>query len=222
MYIYNGRFYREEPNILKYSKKIVVSESDFMLSFYKKETLNKEIIYTFSINYHNMPVSPDDFIFDKLLDKKVMERNINAAIKKDKYFKIKSLKAKEVVISFDIEKWVSDAIKPLRISRRQGVGTYYITSNNKLPDLVKENIDPLDVLKINAILESKLSSSDYYIKRFRGSFPKELIFKEHKTLKFINIDYDVYNNRFNINIRNDIFQMLYFSTKRGWIIDRLF
>lgn len=215
MYIYNGKFFKDEPRLKNYDKQIKIDKENIMLSLLNKETLSKEILYTFSINYYNTPVEPDSYLFERLVDLKSLEKTILDNLKEEKFITIKNLKVREVVLSFNIEKWLAKAIKPLEISSKKGVGTYYIKPNINLPVTVHENIDAEDSFSICRALKSILGSSDFYIKRFRGSFPKDLIFQEHKTLNFIEINYNLYNNKFEISIRNDILQMLYFSNKWG-------
>lgn len=215
MYIYNGKFFKDEPNLKNYDKQIIIDKENIMLSFYDKESLSKEILYTFSINYFNTPVESDSYLFERLVDMKTLEKSILSNIEELDFISIKKLKVKEVVLSFDIEKWLKKAIKPLNISQKKGIGTYFIKPNIKFPTLVLENIDTQDSFSVCSKLKNMLADSDFYIKRFRGSFPKELIFKEHRTLNFIEVNYDLYNNKFEISIRNDVLQMLYFSNKWG-------
>jgi hypothetical protein len=177
------------------------------------QTCALPILYTFSIDYYNVPVDSNSYLFERLVDLKSLERTILDNLKEENFITIKKLKAREVVLSFDIEKWLKQAIKPLNISTKKGIGTYFIKPNIKFPIIVLENMDSQDSSSICRKLKNMLSDGDYYIKKFRGSFPKELIFKEHKTLNFIEINYDLYNNKFEISIRNDVLQMLYFSQK---------
>lgn len=211
MYIYNGKFYKDIPQIRDYNKKVKVDKENILFTFVGKENLSKEILYTFNVDYYNTPIDVSDIIFEKLVDLDSLALVVKEYLKGEKFLEIKKVKPKEVVLSFNLEKWIHSAIKPINISRKKGVGTYYIKANVNLPTLVKENFSPDDASSMANILKPMLSKSDYYIRKFRGSFPKEMIFKEHKRLNFIEIGYDLYNNRFEISIRNDILQMLYFS-----------
>lgn len=211
MYIYNGRLYKDIPQILDYKGKIKVEKENVLFTFVGKENLTNEILYTFHVDYYNTPVDESHVLFDRLIDLNSLELVMKQFLKNDRMMEIKSVKPREIILSFRIEKWLDKAVKPLVISRKKGVGTYYIRSNIKLPKTVEENFSPDDSGSIAKILKRILSRSDYYIRRFRGSFPKEMIFKDHKRLNFIEIGYDLYNNRFEITIRNDILQILYFS-----------
>lgn len=211
MYIYNGKFYKDIPQIRDFKNNIKVEKENVLFSFVGKENLSKEILYTFTIDYYNTPVDMSSVIFERLIDLKSLELVARGYLKGEKFLTIKSLKPKEMVLSFNLEKWLGSAIKPLNISRKKGVGTYFIRSNIKLPKIVEENFSPDDNKYVSRIMRTLLSRSDYYIRRFRGSFPKEMIFKEHKRLNFIEIGYDLYSNRFEITVKNDILQMLYFS-----------
>lgn len=211
MYIYNGKFYKDIPQVGNYNKKIKVEKENVLLSYTGKENLSKEILYFFTVDYYNTPVDMSSAIFERLVDLSSLELVVKDYLKGEKFLDIKKIKAKEIVLSFNLEKWINRAIKPLNISKKKGVGTYFILSNEKLPKIVEENFSSDDSTSIARIVKPMLSKSDYYIRKFKGSFPKEMIFKEHKRLNFIEIGYDLYSNRFEITIRNDILQMLYFS-----------
>lgn len=211
MYIYNGKLHRDVPSLRDFNKKILVDKESVLLTFVGKENLSKEILYTFAVDYYNTPIESNSAFFDRLVDIASLEKVVKEYLKGEKFLEIKRIRPREVIISLNLEKWLSMAIRPLNISRKKGVGTYYITSNIKPPSIFQENFSPEDNTYISRLLRNMLSKSDYYIRRFRGSFPKEMIFREHKTLNFIDLAYDLYSNRFEITIKNNILQMLYFK-----------
>jgi hypothetical protein len=81
--------------------------------------------------------------------------------------------------------------------------------------MVLENINPDVSGAVCKKFTNMLSTDMRFSRAFKGSFPKEVIFQQHKYLDFFTLGYDLYNNRFEANIRNDLLQILYFNTRKG-------
>lgn len=215
MFIYNGKVFSQVPKINDYNKSIKVSKEDILLTFISSEARRNDILFTFSITYFNVPVDQNSYIFERMLDKDSLEKAIFETIGKERTIDINVLKTREVIFSFNIEKWINFATSPMNISKRKGIGTYYIKPTIKFPDMVIENINPDISSAICKKFTSMLASETRFSKAFKGSFPKEVIFQQHKYLDFFTLGYNLYNNRFEANIRNDLLQVLYFSTAKG-------
>ena len=211
MYIYNGKVTRENPNILPFDKNLTFTSKDILLTFVSHEIKRSEILFTFSITYFNTPVDQSSYIFERLVDKRSLEKAVKETIGKQDAITIYSLKVREVVFSFNVDKWIDISTKPLNTSKSRGNNSYSIRLNKKLPELVLSEINPdISQFIIKRFL-FLLEKEQRFFKSFKNSFPKDIVFMQNKRLNFINAEYDLYYNRFNIFIRNDILQMLYFN-----------
>lgn len=211
MYIYNGKITRHNPNILPFDKKISFLPKDILLTYVSHEVRNKDILFVFSITYFNSPVDQSSYLFERLVDMPSLEKSVKSSIGNQDAVSLFSLKTREAVFLFDIDKWIDLSTKPLNTSKTKGNTGYAIKLNKKLPDLVLSEINPDVAQVISKRFLIMIEKEQRFFKSFKNSFPKDLVFIQNKRLNFINVEYDLYNNRFNIFIRNDILQMLYFN-----------
>jgi len=215
MFIYNGKFSTQTPDFLPYKKKIIVSKEDILLTLVSSEVRRMDILFTFSITYNNTPIEQSSFLFGRLLDEGSVKSSINSMIKDQYAVSIKELSTEDVVFSFDMNKWLNKATSPLSVSKRRGVGEYYIKSNEKLPEMLMTEITPEFSQALCRRLEIKLATENKFIRAFKGSFPRDLVFQQHKKIDFVNLDYEPSKNRFFVTIRNDLLQILYLTDLSG-------
>ena len=133
MYIYNGKVTRENPNILPFDKNLTFTSKDILLTFVSHEIKRSEILFTFSITYFNTPVDQSSYIFERLVDKRSLEKAVKETIGKQDAITIYSLKVREVVFSFNVDKWIDISTRPLNTSKSRGNNSYSIRLNKKLP-----------------------------------------------------------------------------------------
>lgn len=220
MFIYNGKFSQDTPNMLPYKKKIIVSKEDILLTLVSSEVRKMDIVFTFAISYINVPIDQSSYLFERLVDMNSIKSSINTMTKDQYGVSIRSLKPREVVFSFDINKWLNKTTYPLVVSKRRGVGEYFIKGSIDLPDMVTTDISPEFSQAICERLKIKLATENKFAKAFRGSFPREVIFQQHKKMNFVNLSYVPKDNSFNVLIRNDLLQVLYLTDLYGRVIKK--
>lgn len=220
MFIYNGKFSQDTPNMLPYKKKIIVSKEDILLTLVSSEVRKMDIVFTFAISYINVPIDQSSYLFERLVDMNSIKSSINTMTKDQYGVSIRSLKPREVVFSFDINKWLNKTTYPLVVSKRRGVGEYFIKGSIDLPDMVTTDISPEFSQAICERLKIKLATENKFAKAFRGSFPREVIFQQHKKMNFVNLNYVPKDNSFNVLIRNDLLQVLYLTDLYGRVIKK--
>lgn len=220
MFIYNGKFSQDTPNMLPYKKKIIVSKEDILLTLVSSEVRKMDIVFTFAISYINVPIDQSSYLFERLVDMNSIKSSINTMTKDQYGVSIRSLKPREVVFSFDINKWLNKTTYPLVVSKRIGVGEYFIKGSIDLPDMVTTDISPEFSQAICERLKIKLATENKFAKAFRGSFPREVIFQQHKKMNFVNLNYVPKDNSFNVLIRNDLLQVLYLTDLYGRVIKK--
>lgn len=220
MFIYNGKFSQDTPNMLPYKKKIIVSKEDILLTLVSSEVRKMDIVFTFAISYINVPIDQSSYLFERLVDMNSIKSSINTMTKDQYGVSIRSLKPREVVFSFDINKWLNKTTYPLVVSKRRGVGEYFIKGSIDLPDMVTTDISPEFSQAICERLKIKLATENKFAKAFRGSFPREVIFQQHKKMNFVNLNYVPKDNSFSVLIRNDLLQVLYLTDLYGRVIKK--
>lgn len=210
MYIYNGKFTNESPRVKAFDKKIFVSSDDILLTFIQREIRGKNIYYRYSIEYFNMPVEPTSYLFSRLVDIDSVKKAVLKSVNEQKCISIYKIDIKEVTFVFSIENWLRFATKPINISSKKGVGTYFLKSNVRLPEMVNFSFD-FDCNKIIcSVLKETIKNESRFKTAFKRSFPNSLIFKDVGKFEFMTINYDNFRNVFEISIRNDVIQLMFF------------
>lgn len=220
MFIYNGKFSQHTPDILPYKKKIVISKEDILLTLISSEVRRMDILFSFSISYNNIPVDQSSFLFERLVDVNSVKSSINSMIREQYGISIYSLKTREVVFSFDMNKWLDKATSPVVVSKRTGIGEYFIRANIKLPEMLLTEMSPEFSQALCRRLKIKLATENKFARTFKGSFPRELVFQQHKKIDFVNLDFNPVDNKFSVVIRNDLLQVLYLTDLSGRVIKR--
>ena len=147
-------------------RKIIVSKEDILLTLVSSEVRKMDIVFTFAISYINVPIDQSSYLFERLVDMNSIKSSINTMTKDQYGVSIRSLKPREVVFSFDINKWLNKTTYPLVVSKRRGVGEYFIKGSIDLPDMVTTDISPEFSQAICERLKIKLATENKFAKAF--------------------------------------------------------
>ncbi len=213
MILYNDSILDFAPTSVPFTKRIAVDKEDVFFSFIQCNTNRNTLDFVFSIGYYNMPVDEKTYLFEKMLDLQTVRKVLTAIIKKEPTLSIKTLKCREVVVSFDIDGWLSKNVFPIDVSRKRINSSYMFKNKNKLPKIVEKNITP-DISRaicdrmIVLLKENKRAKLD-----FRKKFSTDLIVSSENFFDSITCSYLLKENSFEVVLRNDIIRMMYLSTK---------
>lgn len=213
MILYNDSILDFAPTSVPFTKRIAVDKEDVFFSFIQCNVNRNTLDFVFSIGYYNMPVDEKTYLFEKMLDLQTVRKVLTTIIKKEPTLSIKTLKCREVVVSFDIDGWLSKNVFPIDASRKRINNSYIFKSKNKLPKIVEKNITP-DISRaicdrmIVLLKENKRAKLD-----FRKKFSTDLIVSSENFFDSITCSYLLKENSFEVVLRNDIIRMMYLSTK---------
>ena len=213
MILYNDSILDFAPTSVPFTKRIAVDKEDVFFSFIQCNVNRNTLDFVFSIGYYNMPVDEKTYLFEKMLDLQTVRKVLTTIIKKEPTLSIKTLKCREVVVSFDIDGWLSKNVFPIDASRKRINNSYIFKSKNKLPKIVEKNIAP-DISRaicdrmIVLLKENKRAKLD-----FRKKFSTDLIVSSENFFDSITCSYLLKENSFEVVLRNDIIRMMYLSTK---------
>lgn len=213
MILYNDSILDFAPTSVPFTKRIAVDKEDVFFSFVQCNVNRNTLDFVFSIGYYNMPVDEKTYLFEKMLDLQTVRKVLTTIIKKEPTLSIKTLKCREVVVSFDIDGWLSKNVFPIDASRKRINNSYIFKSKNKLPKIVEKNIAP-DISRaicdrmIVLLKENKRAKLD-----FRKKFSTDLIVSSENFFDSITCSYLLKENSFEVVLRNDIIRMMYLSTK---------
>lgn len=213
MILYNDSILDFAPTSVPFTKRIAVDKEDVFFSFIQCNVNRNTLDFVFSIGYYNMPVDEKTYLFEKMLDLQTVRKVLTTIIKKEPTLSIKTLKCREVVVSFDIDGWLSKNVFPIDASRKRINNSYVFKSKNKLPKIVEKNITP-DISRaicdrmIVLLKENKRAKLD-----FRKKFSTDLIVSSENFFDSITCSYLLKENSFEVVLRNDIIRMMYLSTK---------
>lgn len=213
MILYNDSILDFAPTSVPFTKRIAVDKEDVFFSFIQCNTNRNTLDFVFSIGYYNMPVDEKTYLFEKMLDLQTVRKVLTAIIKKEPTLSIKTLKCREVVVSFDIDGWLSKNVFPIDVSRKRINSSYMFKNKNKLPKIVEKNITP-DISRaicdrmIVLLKENKRAKLD-----FRKKFSTDLVVSSENFFDSITCSYLLKENSFEVVLRNDIIRMMYLSTK---------
>jgi hypothetical protein len=213
MILYNDSILDFAPTSVPFTKRIAVDKEDVFFSFIQCNVNRNTLDFVFSIGYYNMPVDEKTYLFEKMLDLQTVRKVLTAIIKKEPTLSIKTLKCREVVVSFDIDGWLSKNVFPIDVSRKRINSSYMFKNKNKLPKIVEKNITP-DISRaicdrmIVLLKENKRAKLD-----FRKKFSTDLVVSSENFFDSITCSYLLKENSFEVVLRNDIIRMMYLSTK---------
>ena len=213
MILYNDSILDFAPTSVPFTKRIAVDKEDVFFSFIQCNTNRNTLDFVFSIGYYNMPVDEKTYLFEKMLDLQTVRKVLTTIIKKEPTLSIKTLKCREVVVSFDIDGWLSKNVFPIDVSRKRINSSYMFKNKNKLPKIVEKNITP-DISRaicdrmIVLLKENKRAKLD-----FRKKFSTDLVVSSENFFDSIACSYLLKENSFEVVLRNDIIRMMYLSTK---------
>ena len=213
MILYNDSILDFAPTSVPFTKRIAVDKEDVFFSFIQCNTNRNTLDFVFSIGYYNMPVDEKTYLFEKMLDLQTVRKVLTTIIKKEPTLSIKTLKCREVVVSFDIDGWLSKNVFPIDVSRKRINSSYMFKNKNKLPKIVEKNITP-DISRaicdrmIVLLKENKRAKLD-----FRKKFSTDLVVSSENFFDSITCSYLLKENSFEVVLRNDIIRMMYLSTK---------